>query len=244
MKIILAFFLTLVILPLSFGQDYSQPVEMPHKASDFFKIYPIGWSSDGNFAFISLSNFKNPGEKRNCYQFIIQSAESDEILYKKTVYKQKNLSRTAINETAEIKVIWKTYYSHFKNMLIRYGIKSQEKIAGGNSPAFSYKNRTYGIKVTHIKSNPAPGDKNKKSPAVLVDKATVLISSESLGKKSIFSYSNKPSQTEEITDSYCAGYIQSPLEERVVVIYIEDHLEGGKKTLKMIGAHLTMGFKK
>jgi hypothetical protein len=93
------------------------------------KIYPIGWSKDGKFAFVS----EPADEACDCYyaDFIIQDLRTDKILW------TNHFEGTEGGEE-NLQTYWKKNQKLFSRKLAQYGIQAQKTFALQNS-GFIYK---------------------------------------------------------------------------------------------------------
>lgn len=248
MKLIKIFFLLQIIgnsLSAQNSAIYTLPEEMIFKKhyqiesdSDqmqpyYAQVYPIGWSKNGFFAYISLVYSDGAGttsgnliiknlttNKFNSisdYGFVIEYDEYD------TTY-------------THIKTMWQKNYKAIADSLMKYNIIQQKKFDDLSFPiTTNVDSLNYAIQHTHEDVDGVSGNVS----------FIVTIYSKIQGKKTIHEYHNSHSS---FLMGNVIGYFKSPYENRIAVILTSEHRgwEGPPNDIgyQFIGCHLKEGFLK
>lgn len=83
------------------------------------KIFPIGWSKSGNFAYIT----EPADEACGCYFFTISIIDKEG----KTLWEWKNTDNAQPPDTGSVAEVWKEKQELFVNKLQEYGIKQEQE---------------------------------------------------------------------------------------------------------------------
>lgn len=180
-------------------------------------MLPFGWSKDGKFAFIK-SFTQNDGRGAEVYEFYIIDAVTDQIVF---------LDSMIPMEESDYNSTW----THKLNSFYKE-IESNKVIIPENDNSYSimnfpleYNNDTFTTRFDLVDS---PQNTFSVNIARSDNKEKVCVNSSN-------SYS--------IIDGFISGYIMSPYEPRIVIIYglkyyVRDW-EGGQMTLEEISSHFT-----
>lgn len=210
--------------------DYQIPKELVYtKQADNFivdKLYPIGWSKDGKFAYIT----EPADEESGFYLFEIVIFD---LINNKTAWSWK----PGASEEGNLETTWKENYELFKSSLNKYKIvqKNSFNLQKGKT---TYKDNNYQIVLdTKTATQPDFG-------IDIIKNIKISISSEELGIKEIY---NKPTEDYDmILGAFAPGYLLSPNDGRIVVICQLERIgaEGPPNTVyfELIGSDLSRGF--
>jgi hypothetical protein len=226
------------VLRRTFPQYYGQ-LEYQQLLTEGF--YPIGWSRDGKFAYY----VEPPDEACGCYfaELVIQDLRTDKVLWK---FKNDPESRT--NAKGEIvdddmRQLWRRNQKLFSNKLREHGIIPAARFVLLGGKSFSLGGKTYTATVIARKSKDDEYDMER------VTKMTVVLTTPSLGRKSLFNVEYKG---EDLfiapLDVTITGALKSPYENRVAILLAKVHRgwEGPPHTTDnlIVGADLRTGFRK
>ncbi len=211
-------------------QDYVIPKELDYYKQDgniiYDKFYPIGWSVDGKFAYIS----EPADEATGFYLFEIKIIDvtNDNIVWS---WKPKD------SEEGDFKSTWENFYELFKKQLNSYNIKQINNFELGSSD-FDNSGNDYSISMkTKSKTN---GDYGFD----VVTETYVNIESSKLGQKTVFAQIEKGYSM--ILAALVSGYIKSPFEDRIIIICKFERwgYEGPPNVMffKLAGCDLGSGF--
>ncbi len=210
--------------------DYKIPAELVYndKSDDFLidKLYPIGWSKDGKFAYIVEPADEGSG-------FYLFELIVFDMVNNKTIWSWK------IDETEEgdLETTWKENYEHFKESLNKYELVQQDdfKIEKGKT---SFKGNEYQIVLdTKTKTEPDFGFD-------VIKELKISIESPEIGLKEI--YNHKENDFSMLVGAFVPGYMLSPNSGRIVVICQMERwgYEGPPNVVffELIGSDLLRGF--
>ena len=210
--------------------EYEMPKELVYNenADDFltYKLYPIGWSKDGEFAYV----VEPADEGSGFYLFELHVFD---------MVNNKDSWVWKLDETEEgnLETVWKENYEKFKETLNKYEITQQDnfELAKGTT---KYKGNEYQITLdTKTKIEPDFGFD-------VISEFKVSINSEDLGVKEI--YKHKEDDFSMLVGTYVPGYILSPNSGRVVVICQMERwgAEGPPNVVyfELVGSDLLLGF--
>jgi hypothetical protein len=214
-------------------QAYSTPSELQYyKQSDeylFQKFYPIGWSKDGNFAYV----IEPADEAAGLYFFKlkVQNMISDKDVY--------SWEPDEDPETGSIKQMWKDNQMTFAAKLNELKIIPQNdiKLLGTE---FSTEEGKFKVTIENtMETDPDFGFEVVKS-------TNIYIKSAELGTKRIYSYTEK--DYNQCLGRIVQGVIKSPYEKRIAVLVKEElrGYEGPPNVVRefLVGADLERNFKK
>ncbi len=192
-------------------------------------FYPIGWSSDGAFAYIV--GYMGEGNGFNYFDIYIQNLNTSTILF----HWEYNDDGRAENA----KIIWQKNYNTFRNELIKYQIVQTQDYKIENT-TFNYKNNEYSAKIDY------KTQKEKYYGFDAVKETNITLVSNQLGNKNI--YNKVENETLIFLKAQLAGAIVSPLSDCIAVIHsVEQKGWEGPPNLihiKIAGANLISGFTK
>jgi len=212
--------------------DYFLPTELIYsqQADKVLKdkFYPIGWSGDGKFAYI----VEEVDEGCGCYFFkiAIQDLHTDKLVW--------NWKFNDQGKSEDIKTVWSKNYDDFKKQLKQYKIVQQTKFSLGGV-RFAYQNEDFTLSMeTKTKQD-------KDFGLDVVTETYIRIQSAKQGTKTIYQYIEQGASV--VLSASVAGYLQSPYENRIVVIHFDERrgYEGPPNviTIKLAGCQLSGNFK-
>ncbi len=210
--------------------DYFFPPEIFYYSAnaDYLmdKFFPIGWSKDGNFAYINEPN--SPGYGNYIFEItIINVISGDTLWYWHSPYDQ-NLVREQV---------WKDYYNKFKDMLNNYKIV-QLKQPQLLDPYFSYQGVNYQVKLfTTYKEAYGFGYQ-------VIRHTKIILTSDKYGQKTVFDKDIPEKQL--IISEKVGGVMISPYGDKIIIILSQERpgYEGPPNyvTYKIIGTNLDSGW--
>lgn len=192
------------------------------------RFYPIGWSKDGNFAYILEP--ADEGLGNYMIGVVIISLVSNEVLW-------DWYTDPVVDEELYREEIWKKHYDEFKENLNEHGIIQHRNIELSDS-YFVYDNKDYMVHLEMEKS-----DKNSMGIET-VNESKIYIKSPDLGEKLI---DEKIYEQSMILGQKVVGCLISPYEDRVAIIVKSERwgYEGPPNVVEfeIFGTNLTTGFK-
>ena len=211
--------------------EYQLPKELQYveNQEDFLidKFYPIGWSKDGKFAYIT-----EPADEASGYylfEIVVFDAVNNKVAW------SWKLPET---EKGDLKSTWENNYSMFKEKLNEYKIEQNNNIELKKGKT-SYKGNEYQI-VLDTKTQPDPD-----FGIEIIKEIKISINSPELGTKQI--YDSKADEYSMNIGAFVPGYILSPYNGKIVVLcQIEQAgYEGPPNVVyfELIGSDLLLGFK-
>lgn len=214
------------------NQDYVLPEELTYTSDkpgfNYDRIFPIGWSKDGKFAYITEPADEGSG-------FYLFELFIVDIVNNKLVWTWKPEE----SEEGSLQSTWKENYDLFTQHLSEAGI-SQTKDIKLESTNTSYKGNDYElIMETSTEVDPDYG-------VDLIRGIEVSLQSPELGLKMF--HSQKVDSQDYILSAYVPGFLMSPHDDRIVVICQKERIgAGGPPNIvffEIIGTDLIRGFKK
>lgn len=214
-------------------ETYQMPKELvytpQHDKTLYHKFYPIGWSREGKFAYIS----EPADEACGCYFFkiVIQDMITDD-----KVWEWKYNDNGAGDD---MKTVWWKNLRTFNEKLHENKIIQLQDIEIG-PPVFQYDNRKYYIDLdTKLREDPDYGFD-------VMQRAIINIRSPQLGKKTIYNYYER--KYAMVLNTMLIGHIKNPYEDRVCIIHTEERrgYEGPPNVVyfKLSGCDLVEGYEK
>ncbi len=215
------------------SEEYFFPEEIPYNQSVTEvladKLYPIGWSKHGNFAYIIEP--ADEGLGNYMMGIVILNMISNEVLW--DWYTDPEVDKDLYRED-----VWQKHYKDFKIKLNKYGIIQQRNIKLSNS-YFTYKNKDYILSLKTQKKT------DKDLGVDVISKSKLYIKSPKLGEKEI---AEKTYEASMILGQYIAGCFISPYEDRVAVLVKSERwgYEGPPNLVEfeLFGTNLSTGFQK
>ncbi len=213
-------------------QEYFFPTEMNYDGGYagnhlIDKLYPIGWSKSGKFAYATETSDEGIG----VYMFKIEVINliNDEIEWS---------WETEADEENYREEIWKDNYKEFKKYLNKHEIIQKKNIELGEL-FFKYKGKEYNLDL--ITKNDVDPDFGFE----IIVETKILLRSPQLGQKTVFEYEEK--NYSMILNQMIAGYIMSPYEDRILVV-LKNERWGSEGIPSVIyftfsGSNLYTGFK-
>lgn len=212
-------------------EEYFFPEEVPYYQNITEaipdKFYPIGWSKDGNFAYL----IEPADEALGNYMMgiVIISTVSNEVLW--DWYTEPEVEEDLYREE-----IWSKEYDKFKEKLNKYKIIQQRNIKLHDA-YFNYKEKDY---VVWLETDLV---KDADFGIDLVGGSTLYIKSPQMGKKEII---NRKYEASMILTQQIAGCLISPYEDRIAVIVRNERIgyEGPPNIIEfeVFGTNLTTSF--
>ncbi|MCF6241845.1 MAG: hypothetical protein L3J74_10940 [Bacteroidales bacterium] len=211
--------------------DYALPKELSYldKSDDFLvdKFYPIGWSKDGKFAYITEP--ADEGSGLYLFELVVFDAVNN-----KNVWSWKPEER----EEGSLSSTWKNNYALFKKKLNEYQIEQEDNIELKKGKT-SFKGNEYQIVLdTKTETDPDFGFD-------MIKEIKITINSPELGTKEI--YQSKTDEYSMYIGAFVPGYILSPYNGRIVVLcQLEQAGYEGPPNIvffQLIGSDLLLGFK-
>ncbi len=212
-------------------EEYFFPEEMKYNQSVSEvltdKFYPIGWSKDGNFAYII--EFADEGLGNYMFGLVIINLVSQEILWE--WYTDPEVSEEIYRED-----IWKKHYDEYKKELNEYGIVQIRKVKLEDT-YFTHNKRDFVVRLEKTT------EKDPDLDIELVTKSSIFIKSPDLGEKEVIT---KEYEYSMILGQQLAGCIISPFEDRVVILLRNERwgYEGPPNVVEfeVYGTNLSTGF--
>lgn len=193
------------------------------------RFYPIGWSKNGNFAYM----IEPADEGLGNYQLvlIVQNLISNEVIWDWS-------TDPVVGEDLYREDIWKKNYDLFKKNMNKQGI-IQIRNMKLESDYFVHKDKDYIISLELTKEQ--EDDINIE----IVKKNKIILTCKQLGKKIVFEDTFEGSL---ILGQQIAGCFISPYEDRIAILVRSERwgYEGPPNVVeyKIYGANLTTGFQK
>ena len=200
------------------------------------RFYPIGWASDGKFAY-----YVEPGDEAcGCYfaKLIIKDLKTDAVLWQFD-YDSSDLEDTMKARTPQsLAALWRYKRDLFNSKLREHNIKAQGAFALQSFPLnYEGDQLTTDLKTKETGQDQAYG---------IISNAVLQLSSKRKGKKTIFEKTYKEDDPMPL-DMKVLGYLKSPFEPRIAVVLV-DVLRGYEGPphvthVQIIGSSLDTGFK-
>ena len=216
-------------------RDYDLPTQTASSTDDmelmWDKLYPIGWSKDGKFAYII-----EPVDEATGFYFItiaIQDLNSDKVLWKFEYTVKDEI------EGKDLATTWEEKYEEIKAKLNEYKIEQQQEFQLGKAE-FDVESNKFNLKVEaeKIESEDLYGME-------VLEKFAIKLSTSSLGSKEIFSEKEEDSR---IVEALVVGQFKSPYENRIAVLVSTEQVgyecPPNVITFKLVAANLDKGFKR
>ena len=214
------------------NQNFEIPSELIYtregQAFIYDKIYPIGWSKDGKFAYITEP--ADEGSGFYWFEIVILDIVNNTINWS---WKPKN------SEEGNLKSSWKENYEMFAQHLNEAEIVQTKNFELKQTKS-SYKGNDYELVLeTKTVIDPEYGYD-------IVKEIQINIISPELGVKQF--HNEKIDELSYVVSAYIPGYILSPYDDRIVIICKKERpgYEGPPNVVyfDLIGTNLTTGFKK
>jgi len=211
--------------------DYRIPNELIYneQANDFLidKLYPIGWSNDGKFAYIVEP--ADEGSGFYLFELVVFDLVNNKITWS---WKPDE------SEEGDLETTWKENYEHFKETLNKYEV-SQETEFELKKGETTFKGNEYQIVLdTKTETEPDFGFD-------VVKELKISITSTEIGIKEIFNHKGKDFSM--VVGAFVPGYLLSKNNGRVIVICQLERwgYEGPPNVVyfELIGSDLLRGFK-
>ena len=192
------------------------------------RFYPIGWSKEGNIAYV-----KEPADEAcGCYFFeiVVQNMINDKIEWKWT------FNDDGAGETLES--VWFKNYRLFDTKLRQFNIIQFDDFEL-QPTHFYYKGNEYSIDLqSQFTKDPDYGFQ-------VLKRANIYVKSPQLGKKHIYHFTEVNYQM--VLNLKLAGHLKNPYEDRMCVVYYEERrgYEGPPNVVYFIlsGCHLLDGYR-
>lgn len=245
MKTKLILLITAIVLLSSpaMAQNFDLPLKIKFSVATNEQFYPLGWSKDGKFAYLGYKWVDYPLDAP-LYVLKIMSLKTDKLLYSK---KFVPISAEPRENAIEWLAIWNKNQQMIKENLINHNIVFSDKNNIAKA-SFDFKGSGYKI-IKSIQKNAKifrspTGEKISKQ---IIRSYQLKLQSEKLGSKILSSYKTKKNE-EQLTNMRIIGVLKPAFTDRAVVFIEQTVLDGLSgleevKYIKLIGAHLTKGFK-
>lgn len=219
-------------------QDYQLPAEFEYLEPEgefprlYDKFYPLGWSKDGKFAYLT----EPADEATGFYFFSIQIVNllNDKVVWEWTIDENHEIDHSQTN----LKKVWEENYDEFKQALNQHAIVQKEEFKLGKL-SFQQAGNDYKLEMQ------TSTEADEEFGIEFVNKINVQLVSPQLGTKKIFSKQEKDSF---ILDARIEGYFASPYEDRIAVLHTQETrgYEGPPNVVAFTisGADLKGGFTK
>jgi hypothetical protein len=213
-------------------QEYEIPEELIYhkKGQDFLydKLFPIGWSKNGKFAYII-----EPADEASglyWFEFVILDIVNNKVDY---TWKPKETEEGSVGK------LWKENYELFRKNLRSSQIMQMKDFTLLEGKT-SYKSSEYEILLD------AKTENDPDFGFDVIKEVEIIITSKELGEKKILNQKNTDYSL--VLGAYIQGYLLSPFDDRIVVVYQKERAgyEGPPNVVffDLIGTDLTRGFKK
>ena len=210
--------------------EFQIPKELRYNKQDenflIDKLYPIGWSKDGKFAYI----VEPADEESGFYLFEIVVFD---LINNKTIWSWKPEE----SEEGDLETTWKENYELFKSSLNKYKISQENKFELKKGKT-TFKDNEYQIVLdTKTETQPDYG-------IDIIKDIKISITSTELGSKEIY---NQPTdEYSMILGAFVPGYLLSPNDGRIAVIVQLERIgsEGPPNAVyfNIVGSDLERGF--
>jgi len=209
---------------------YQKPKSIKYSSNDdnFLsdKFYPLGWSQDGYFAYIT----ELADEAMGCsvFEFNILNTINNTNVWKFTAQIENN---------TDLDTVWKINSDLIKKKFSEFKIIQQDEIELGKT-SFNHNNKDFKIVLTNETQT------NKEYGFDVITATKISLSSQQLGTKLIYDY--KEVGYSLILGQLVVGQILSPFEDRIVVVLKNERwgYEGPPNVIyfDLIGSNLTESF--
>ncbi|MDA3812105.1 MAG: ankyrin repeat domain-containing protein [Spirochaetaceae bacterium] len=208
----------------SVSGQYDMPLNsVKFEKQEIFSIFPIGWSKNGNSAFLIYKKTQKPSA-----WLITFDAIEDKVLWISDKYE--------INETNSILTIWNDQVDLFSDKL------SEANIIPDLNPQFG------GLSFTMMQDDYSIfSEELRQAGQQGITSLSLKIVSKKRGEKSLYEYTQSDKQDLVLIDFQVLGYFKSPWEDRIAVVSAEDshrEKENNILTLRFSGAHLSIGYRR
>jgi hypothetical protein len=201
-------------------------------------FYPIGWSSDGKFAY-----YVEPvDEECGCYfaELIIQDLKNDKILYNFKNDPNARVGKDGSPLSDDLRKLWRRNQRTFAAKLRQYGIVQTARFSLLRS-TFTVGGNSYATKLTRVTEKGGDYDERTR-------KLTLDLLSPTLGTKTLYTESFKSDDDYSAPlDAAVGGVFKSPFGNRVavVVIKVQRGWEGPPHVtdFQIAGGDLVSGFR-
>lgn len=213
------------------ADDYRIPNELIYneQSNDFLidKLYPIGWSKDGKFAYIVEP--ADEGSGFYLFELVVFDLVNNKITWS---WKPDE------SEEGDLETTWKENYEHFKEFLNKYEITQEAKFELEKGKT-TFKGNEYQVVLdTKTETEPDFGFD-------VVKELKISITSKEIGTKEI--YNHKEKDFSMVVGAFVPGYLLSKNNGRIIVICQMERwgYEGPPNVVffELIGSDLLRGFK-
>jgi hypothetical protein len=217
--------------------DYYRQRPFDQLAPESF--YPIGWSSDGKFAYY----LEPVDEACDCYfaKLFILDLKTDKVLWSFAYNSEAIDEAKQEGRPYSLDTLWNANRQLFSDKLREHSI---EPLAQFRLLSFPANHRGQSITAT-LRIIEKKGLSNDERPYGIIGKATLRLSSSRLGKKTILDHSYAESLPLHVG---LLGYVKSPFEPRIAVVLMKviRGWEGPPHTgrVQIVGASFEDGFKR
>ncbi len=218
-------FYTLLLFLLSGAPLLGQPIEVTGFQFDRMGFYAIGWSPKSYFAYGILL----PSGEDLLWRWFIQDLVEDTIKYESLP--------VSLGEKKNPLELWRAN-PQWQAQLTRFGVTPQKEYTTGGQ-TFQQGADDYQIfySLDRSESFEYPQGQTRRIEVEVVRNGT--------SAKIVYSYSPKEGES-QVEDLILKGYVLSPYEKRVALVALEQEEQVRRLprwSYRVIGAHLTLGFK-
>lgn len=195
------------------------------------KFYPIGWSKDGKFAYLT----EPPDEACGCYfvEIYIVDLQTDKVLW------SEKYNSEGDKKPDTLKGYWQKNQRKLSQKLNQYKIISSKSFSHLQT---SFKSKSDSFKVD-LFSDVKLGDDAYSSEG----KVEIKLISSQKGEKTLYQEVYQGENYKGVMDAEVGGVLRSPFEDRIAVILSQTQRgwEGPPHItrISIVGADLTKGFK-
>jgi predicted secreted protein len=222
---------------------YFPPQELRFKdydESQFYpdRLYPIGWSKNGVFAYIEESLEDAAGFVK--YTLVLQDMVSDSVVWSHVVRLEEEYYEN-YSERKGIKVVWAQNAELFSRELRKQGISQAAKFELSSFP-IRVRDDSIDVQLEHIQQE-IEDPESYSGRFLIPTEVRMKIHSQRLGEKQVYSSTFGYDVAMSVE-----GYLKSPFEERIAVILSYEspghHGPPDYVNYVLVGAHLEKGFSK
>ncbi len=215
---------------------FSEPITF-----EGMQLYPLGWSPDGNFAYIQPYDIGGLCGYCPRYKYTVLSTVTDE-----TITQQEfNALDSSGMDVIKIATFWEQNYSeYFEADMAVFGIDTSAPGEYGELP-LQFRGSTYDVEYDSVSETVewSPWEAPVIMEIDVIKSFQMTVSASGRGKKRVFSYTAE--KYDDIISFSADAYIMSPFEPRMVLLVVERYMgaEEERTRLSFVGAHLTAGYK-
>lgn len=200
------------------------------------KIYPIGWSENGLFAYADYEYVGGGCGSCYTYRFMILDLVTDEVVFKlvaEEVYEE------------DFDGFWETHQSEISKKAAEFKITPVTGFNFDSGAEFESGGKDYTVEVDLAYTQKTFEWMETVTVEDVISWWSVGLSAAGFGRKTVF---DRQEKYPGLLNVAVCGVLKSPFEDRALIFMAEEgrNYEGGGTDgygLTLIGAHLTYGFK-